>query len=114
MRERKYDRNRVVEYAEKWAYSRNPKYYNFDLKKLKEADPDAWSLFLHGAGYSSSSTIINDEIVYTNTKTFEIRFYQPIDNEDIIEWYSDKYRIVSITPDRKNQRKVLTVEKIVE
>ena len=31
MRERKYDRNKVVEYAEKWAYSRNPKYYNFDL-----------------------------------------------------------------------------------
>lgn len=58
-------------------------------------------------------TIVNDEIVYTNTKTFEIRFYQPIDNEDIIEWYGDKYRIVSITPDRKNQKKVLTVEKIV-
>ena len=31
MRERKYDRNRAVEYAEKWSYSRNPKYYNFDL-----------------------------------------------------------------------------------
>ena len=31
MRERKYDRNKVVEYAEKWAYSINPKYYNFNL-----------------------------------------------------------------------------------
>lgn len=25
-----YDRKSVVEYAEKWAYLRNPKYYNFD------------------------------------------------------------------------------------
>ena len=31
MRERKYARNKAVEYAGKWAYSRNPKYYNFDL-----------------------------------------------------------------------------------
>lgn len=27
----KYNRNPVVEYARKWAYSRNPKYYNFEL-----------------------------------------------------------------------------------
>ena len=25
-----YDRQKVLKYAEKWAYSRNPKYYNFD------------------------------------------------------------------------------------
>ncbi len=25
-----YNRNKVVKYAEKWAYERNPKYYNFD------------------------------------------------------------------------------------
>lgn len=25
-----YDRKKVYEYAKKWAYSRNPKYYNFD------------------------------------------------------------------------------------
>ena len=30
MREIKYNRKKVVEYAEKWAYDRNPKYYNFD------------------------------------------------------------------------------------
>lgn len=27
----KYNRERVYEYAKKWAYSRNPKYYNYDL-----------------------------------------------------------------------------------
>lgn len=25
-----YNRNKVYEYAKKWAYSRNPKYYNYD------------------------------------------------------------------------------------
>lgn len=26
-----YNQNKAIEYARKWAYSRNPKYYNFDL-----------------------------------------------------------------------------------
>ena len=30
MKELKYDRQKVIEYAQKWAFSRNPKYYNFD------------------------------------------------------------------------------------
>lgn len=30
MKYKEYDRTAVVEYAKKWAFSRNPKYYNFD------------------------------------------------------------------------------------
>lgn len=30
MKEIKYSRNKAVAYAHKWAYDRNPKYYNFD------------------------------------------------------------------------------------
>ncbi len=30
MRKKIYDRAKAVEYAKKWAYGRNPKYYNFD------------------------------------------------------------------------------------
>ncbi len=30
MREVQYDRQKVVQYAKKWAFLRNPKYYNFD------------------------------------------------------------------------------------
>lgn len=30
MRQEVYNRENVVEYAHKWAYSRNPRYYNFD------------------------------------------------------------------------------------
>lgn len=31
MNEEKYNRKSVYEYAKKWAYSRNPRYYNYDL-----------------------------------------------------------------------------------
>lgn len=31
MSKKKYNREEVYEYAKKWAYSRNPKYYNYDL-----------------------------------------------------------------------------------
>ena len=30
MRYKEYNRQNVVEYAKKWAYGRNPKYYNYD------------------------------------------------------------------------------------
>lgn len=30
MKEKTYERQRALEYAKKWAYKRNPKYYNFD------------------------------------------------------------------------------------
>ena len=30
MKYKEYDRKNAIEYAEKWAYGRNPKYYNFD------------------------------------------------------------------------------------
>lgn len=30
MKEKSYNRQKVLEYAQKWAYDRNPKYYNFD------------------------------------------------------------------------------------
>ena len=30
MKEIKYNREQACEYAKKWAYKRNPKYYNFD------------------------------------------------------------------------------------
>lgn len=30
MRKLEYDREKTIGYAKKWAYDRNPKYYNFD------------------------------------------------------------------------------------
>lgn len=31
MKEKEYNREKVIEYAKEWAYKRNPKYYNFDF-----------------------------------------------------------------------------------
>lgn len=31
MKEKIYERQKAVDYAKKWAFGRNPKYYNFDL-----------------------------------------------------------------------------------
>lgn len=30
MKEKEYNRKKAIEYASKWAYKRNPRYYNFD------------------------------------------------------------------------------------
>ena len=30
MKEKSYNRQKVLDYAQKWAYDRNPHYYNFD------------------------------------------------------------------------------------
>ena len=30
MKKIKYNRQKTIEYANNWAFSRNPKYYNFD------------------------------------------------------------------------------------
>lgn len=30
MKEKSYNRKKAIQYAEKWAYSRNPKFYNYD------------------------------------------------------------------------------------
>lgn len=55
---------------------------------------------------------VNNEIFYTNDKRFEIRIYQDIKDTDIIQFYDQFYRIINISPDRPNQRKILTVELI--
>ena len=51
MKIKKYDRNKADEYAKKWAYMRNPKYYNYDELKQK--------LLLHPrAGQGSAQSFI--------------------------------------------------------
>ena len=36
MRERPYDRAAAVAYARKWAFDRNPAYYNFDVENFMD------------------------------------------------------------------------------
>ena len=51
-------------------YNFDSKYYNFDLKKLQEEKPNAWSLWAHG----NTSMLRNDEIVVYTTKQMTIRY----------------------------------------
>ena len=55
-------------------------------------------------------TEVNNKIFYTNNKQFEVRIYQDIKDTDIIQFYDQFYRIINISPDRPNQRKIITVE----
>ena len=54
--------------------SHDNKYHNMTLKKLKELDKDAWSLWLNGAGHSGWNTVINDEITVYNENQATIRY----------------------------------------
>lgn len=51
-------------------YSFDSKYYNFDLKKLKNIKPNAWSLHAHG----NTNMLRNDEIITYTTKQSTIRY----------------------------------------
>jgi poly [ADP-ribose] polymerase len=55
-------------------HSHDNKYHSFNLEKLKAIAPNAWSLFLHGAGHSSTTTVINDEIVVYNESQTTVRY----------------------------------------
>ncbi len=52
------------------AYSFDSKYYNFNLKKLKELKPSAWNLFAHG----NTSMLRNDEIIIYDHRQTTIRY----------------------------------------
>jgi poly [ADP-ribose] polymerase len=51
-------------------YSFDSKYYNFNLKRLQEAKPDAWNLFAHG----DTNMLRNDEIIIYNDAQTTIRY----------------------------------------
>lgn len=63
---------------------------------------------------SGNREIQNDEIVYTIQKIFKVRSYHKIENEDIIEWDSKQYRIITIDHDRQRNMKTLITELINE
>lgn len=56
-------------------YSFGNEYYNFNLKRLKEEKPDAWSLWAHGQGHRNGwTTLINDEIIVYDVRQTTIRY----------------------------------------
>lgn len=55
-------------------YNFDSHYYSYNLKKLQEDCPGAWSLHLHGAGHGGASTVINDEITVYDANQVSIRY----------------------------------------
>lgn len=56
----------------------------------------------------------NNEIVYSYSKVFTIRYYHNIDEFDRVIWKCKKYRILSIEPDKGKQSITIRTELINE
>ena len=59
-----------------------------------------------------SRVVSNDEIVFTHSKTFQIREYVPINELDRILWNGKFYRILNIEPDRVQMNQTIKTELI--
>lgn len=52
------------------AYSFDSKYYSYNLNRLKQDDPDAWSLWAHG----NTNMLRNDEIIVYDSRQMTVRY----------------------------------------
>ena len=59
-----------------------------------------------------SRVVSNDEILFTHSKTFQIRQYVPINELDRILWNGKFYRILNIEPDDVQMNKTIKTELI--
>lgn len=59
-----------------------------------------------------SRVVSNDEILFTHSKTFQIRQYVPINELDRILWNGKFYRILNIEPDGVQMNKTIKTELI--
>lgn len=63
--------------------------------------------------YNNGSRINeNGDIFYSSYITLEIRYYVQADEYDNIIWNDKKYRILSIIPDKENNKKIISIELI--
>ena len=59
-------------------------------------------------------TVENNEIVFDYTKTFNVRSYVPVCNDDRIEWQGKMYRILTTQQRREYNDIMITAELINE
>lgn len=59
---------------------------------------------------SGSRTLRNDEIQYPYSKTFVLRYHAPINENNLIRWGNNLWRILSIDRDRGMQQCVIITE----
>ena len=63
---------------------------------------------------SGTRTVENNEIVFDYTKTFNVRSYVPVTNDDRIEWQGKMYRILTTQQRREYNDIMITAEMINE
>ena len=63
---------------------------------------------------NGNKSISNDEVVSNYTKTFLVRNYIEINDNYIIEWNKNRYRILSIEDNKQYQYKQIIAELINE
>ena len=51
-------------------------------------------------------------IFYSSVLNLEVRYYVNVDEYDNIIWKDKKYRILSIIPDKENNKKNISIELI--
>ncbi len=61
---------------------------------------------------SGTRTNENGDIFYSMFLTLEIRYYVQVSEYDNIVWQDKKYRILSIIPDKDNNKKIIQIELI--
>jgi SPP1 family predicted phage head-tail adaptor len=54
--------------------------------------------------------LVNNEVTYSNIKTFQVRYYVPVDDFDRIRWEGKVYRILNIEPNKAQQNKTIKTE----
>ena len=54
----------------------------------------------------------NGDIFYSMSLTMEVRYYVNVSEYDNIVWNGKKYRILSIIPDKDNNKKIIQIELI--
>lgn len=63
---------------------------------------------------SGNRSEINHEIFYDMSRTFTVRLYVNVTEEDHLVYNNREYRIINITPDRQYQQKTILAELINE
>lgn len=52
----------------------------------------------------------NKSIFHPYTKSFQVRYYVPVDDYDIIEWNGKQYRVLDVESNREYQYKMINTE----
>lgn len=88
---------------------------NFTKNKYGEEEEgwfkvcDTRACLRHDSGTRAN---LNNEILYTSIKTFQVRYYIDVDDFDRVEWKGKMYRILNIDPDKDKQCKFIRTERV--